>query len=187
MNDRFGNRSSAFSSSRYLSSNISSGYIGNEFTLSFWIYYTGNSGTIFKISESSEKYISINIINEKIQMKLTAPGSYWGTNTVTVGNSNVPGLRYNQWNHVVLGLRFGNSDSFETTHTINGSWRGGAPPRELKNIKNFNPIEIETIGIIPLKIDDVSIWNKFLSSREAEFLYNFHKNTDLIREAKTTF
>ena len=49
------------------------------------------------------------------------------------------------------------------------------------------PIEIETIGIITLKIDDVSIWNKFLSSREAEFLYNFHKNTDLIREAKTTF
>ena len=187
MNDRFGNRSSAFSSNRYLSSNISNGYIGNEFTLSFWIYYTGNSGTIFKISESSEKYISIDIINEKIQMKLTAPGSYWGTNTVKVGNSNVPGLRYNQWNHVVLGLRFGNSDSYETSHTINGSWRGGAPARELKNIKNFNPIEIETIGIIPLKIDDVSIWNKFLSSREAEFLYNFHKNTDLIREAKTTF
>ena len=82
-------------------------------------------------------------------MKLTAPGSYWGTNTVKVGNSNVPGLRYNQWNHVVLGLRFGNSDSYETSHTINGSWRGGAPARELKNIKNFNPIEIETIGIIP--------------------------------------
>lgn len=187
MTDRFGNRNSAFSSNRYLSSNISSGYIGNEFTLSFWIYYNGGNGTIFKITESSEKYISINLSNEKIQVKLTAPGNYWGTNSVTVGNSNVPKLRYNQWNHVVLGLRFGNLDFYEITSTINGSWSGGDPPTEFKNIKNFNPIEIETIGIIQLKIDDLSIWDKFLSSREAGYLYNFHKNTDLIREAKTTF
>ena len=185
--DRFGNRTSAFNSNRYLTSNISSGNIGNEFTLSFWIYYTGNSGTIFTISESSEKYISINISNEKIQVKLTSPGNYWGNNIKIDGNSNIPSLRYNQWNHVVLGLSFGNSDSYETTYTINGSWRGGGIPGELKNIRNFNPRKIETLGYLSLRIDDLSLWNKFLSSSEAEFLYNFHKNTDLIKEAKTSF
>ena len=120
-------------------------------------------------------------------MKLTAPGNYWGVSSITDGNSNIPSLRYNQWNHVVLGLSFGNLDSYETTYTINGSWRGGGSPGQLKNIRNFNPRKIETRGLISLRIDDLSLWNKFLSSSEAEFLYNFHKNTDLIKEAKTSF
>ena len=182
--DRFGNARSSYSSNRYLTSDISSLYVGNKFTMSFWIFYTGNRGAVFKISETSEKHMQINVSNDKIQLKLTAPGRYWGTNTKLVDNSKLSKLKINQWNHVVIGLSFGSNNVFKPYYSINGSWNTGT--YELDNIDNFRPKKIET-GIIPVVIDDVSLWNKLFTKKEAEFIYNFHKNTDLIREAKTTF
>ena len=180
--DRFGNYNSAYSDNIRLTSQISSSaFTSNSFTLSFLINTNYGSKKIFKISESEDKYVSIEVENGYVVLKLTTPGSLWGSNTNTF-RSRVR-LNNSSWNHIIVSYDFApNSDQFSYYIYQNGKQVLGASPFML-NSKNFKPTQIKTYEDY-LYIDDVTLWNKSFSNSERAFLYDFHKKTDLIKEQR---
>lgn len=184
--DRFGNYNSSYNDSNKLSSSFGSDSFGNnDFSLSFWINSSSYADKkIFKIIDSDDKYISIDLEDGEIILKLTTPGKYWGTNTNSYSSSNY--ISGNRWSHVLISFNFNpNSDDFSYKVFING--RVAEESERMLNSTNFKPVRLETSSISSLNLDDVSFWNNVFSKSDYSYLYNLHVSTDITRAESTEF
>jgi len=184
--DRFGNYNSSYNDSNQLSSSLGSSSFGNnDFSLSFWINSSSyGDKKIFKIIDSDDKYISVDLQDGEIILKLTTPGQYWGTNTNNYSSSN--SISGNRWSHVLISFNFNpNSDDFSYRVFVNG--RISEDSRRMLNSTNFKPTRLETSSINSLNLDDVSFWKNVFSNSDYNYLYNLHRSTDITRAESTEF
>lgn len=184
--DRFGNYNSSYNDSKKLSSSLGlSSFGNNDFSLSFWINSSAyGDKKIFKIIDSDDKYISVDLQDGEIILSLTTPGKYWGTNTNKYSSSN--SISGNRWNHVLISFNFNpNSDDFSSKVFING--RVSEDSRRMLNSTNFKPTRLETSSINSLNLDDVSFWKNVFSNSDYNYLYNLHMSTDITRAESTEF
>ena len=184
--DRFGNYNSSYNDSNKLSSSLGSSSFGNnDFSLSFWINSSSyGDKKIFKIIDSDDKYISVDLQDGEIILKLTTPGQYWGTNTNNYSSSN--SISGNRWSHVLISFNFNPiSDDFSYKVFING--RVSEDSRKMLNSTNFKPTRLETSSINSLNLDDVSFWKNVFSNSDYNYLYNLHMSTDITRAESTEF
>ena len=184
--DRFGNYNSSYNDSNKLSSSLGSSSFGNnDFSLSFWINSSSyGDKKIFKIIDSDDKYISVDLQDGEIILKLTTPGQYWGTNTNNYSSSN--SISGNRWSHVLISFNFNPiSDDFSYKVFING--RVSEDSRRMLNSTNFKPTRLETSSINSLNLDDVSFWKNVFSNSDYNYLYNLHMSTDITRAESTEF